>query len=84
MAVAVVVGRLGPPTTTSRPSAVRSTSIGAPYSSLSSGGCDHLFDRTRKRAAVDDVDHAVDVGEQRVDVVGDEQHRDLLGAGRSA
>ena len=34
---------------------------------------------TGQRAPAGEVDHAIEVGEQRVDVVGDEQHRDALG-----
>ena len=64
--------------------AVRSTSIGVPYRSLSVGRGDHLLDRAADRAAAGHVDHLVEVAEQRVDVVGDEQHRRRPGSCRSA
>src|SRR5436189_1509606 len=42
------------------------------------GARDHLGGAAFDGAAAGDVDDAVEVAEDRVDVVGDEQHRDLL------
>ena len=43
-------------------------------------GGDDLLGRAHHRAAVGEVDDLVEVGQDRVDVVGDQQHRDVLAA----
>ena len=62
----------------------RSTSIGDAVERGQRLARDHLARRPCDRAAAGEVDDAVEVGEDRVDVVGDEQHGDALARGRSA
>ena len=69
-------GGSGAPTTTSRPSAVRSTSMGAPYRRVSVSPVDHLSGGRRLTAPPGaEVDDPVQVAEDRVHVMGDQQHR---------
>ena len=75
-------GASGCPTTTSRPSEARSTSIGTPYSAAERLARDHLLRRALDGGAAGEVDDAVEVADDRVDVVRDEQDGDVLLVGR--
>ena len=59
-----------------RPSDVRSTSIGVSYSAAQGLRGDDLLRRPADRAAPGHVDHPVEVGDDRIDVVGHDQDGD--------